>query len=210
MTGDLAESRLDAGNYLADKVLRNGTRLRIRAIRPDDKARLLEHFNGLGVRTRYFRFFEYKCGLDGDDLVRFTQLDFDRHVGPAATLVENGRERFIGVGRYVRRDDRSRAEIALTVLDEYQGEGIGSLLIQHLAQLARQNNITRFEADVMGDNSRMLEVLRKSGCILSHASGAGIVHFTLRCPEFSASSGSGGGSDYVDRQIDSQKGDDNG
>ena len=81
--------------------------------------------------------------------------------------------RFIGVGRYVRKDTPSRAEIALAVLDEYQSAGVGPLLIRHLGYIAHQSGISEFEVDVLGDNSRMLRVLRKSGCIIRHANDAG-------------------------------------
>lgn len=177
--------RHGARSYAVDEVLRDGSAIRIRAIRPDDKARLLEHFAGLSAKARYFRFFGYKRDLTDNDLARFTELDFAQHVGIAATLYENGRECFIGVARYIRKEPPSRAEIALAVLDQYQGAGIGPLLIRHLARIAHDNGITQFVADVRGDNSRMLGVLAKSDCIINHATDAGIVHFTLKCPEHS-------------------------
>ncbi len=180
----LEESQtIDAREYVGDEVLHDGSPVRIRAIRPDDKVRLLEHFAGLGARSRYFRFFGNKRALTDDDLIRFSELDFDRHVGLAATIRHNGSERFIAVGRYFRTELLSQAEIAVAVLDEYQGCGIGPLLIRHLAHLAHANGITRFEANVLGDNHRMLALLRHSGCIIHHTNNAGVVHFTLQCPE---------------------------
>ncbi len=177
------EQGIDARNYVTDEVLRDGTAVQIRAIRPDDKERLLEHFAGLGVSSRYFRFFGNKRALTGEDLIRFTELDFDRHVGLAATVRRNQHERFIAVGRYIRTELLAHAEIAVAVLDEYQGGGIGPLLIHHLAHIAHANGITQFEADVLGDNRRMLALLHNSGCIIHHANAGGVVHFTLQCPE---------------------------
>lgn len=103
----------------------------------------------------------------------------------------------------------SGAEISLAVLDRHQGAGIGPLLIRHLARIAHQSGILQFEADVSGDNSRMLGVLSKSGCIISHAHGAGIVHFTLKRPELSASAANNG-FNHAGRGFDSPKGDDHG
>ncbi|MGH7906122.1 MAG: GNAT family N-acetyltransferase [Candidatus Binataceae bacterium] len=182
MVADVSPPVIDARNYAAEEVLLGGRMIHIRSIRPDDKARLLEHFAGLGAQTRYFRFFGYKRELTGQDLARYTELDFTRHVGLAATVWLIGRERFIGVGRYIRKEIPSRADLALAVLDKYQGEGIGPLLLRHLAYVAHTNGIAQFEADVLGDNSRMLAVLRKSRCIIDHANSAGIIHFTLQCP----------------------------
>ncbi len=174
---------LDIALYGADETLSDGTIIHIRLIRPDDKQRLLEHFSGLSERARYLRFLGPKRHLNKQELARFTELDFDRQVGLAGTLQERGEERFIGVGRYARIDESARAEIALAVLDGFQGLGLGPMLLHHLAHMAHIKGITEFEADVLGDNNRMLMVLRKSGCIIRHANSAGAVHFTLQCPE---------------------------
>ena len=174
---------IDARHYKVNEIIRDGSIVEIRAIRPDDKERLLEHFAGLGARSRYFRFFGVKRALTSDDLVRFSELDFERHVGLAATIQQNGQQRLIGVGQYIRTDLPSHAEIAAAVLDEYQGIGLGPLLIRHLARIAHANGVIQFEADVMGDNRRMLTMLRNSSCIIHQANNAGVVHFILDCPE---------------------------
>lgn len=209
MTSILESQHLDARDYVADESLRDATPLRVRSIRSDDKTRLLEHFAGLSAQARYFRFFGHKRELTNQDLARFTELDFHRHVGIVATLHQNGRERFVGVGRYIRKEAPSRAEIALAVPDQYQGAGIGPLLIRHLARIAYDNGITEFEADVRGDNRRMLAVLVRSGCIINHTNGAGIVHFTLKCPELAGSKYNCEFS-HVNRRSDGAKGDDHG
>jgi GNAT superfamily N-acetyltransferase len=198
--------RIDARHYKADEVLRDGSEIHIRAIRPDDKERLLEHFAGLGARSRYFRFFGLKRALTSDDLVRFTELDFERHVGLAATIQQNGHQRFIGVGRYIRTDLPAHAEVAAAVSDEYQSIGVGPLLIRHLARIAHADGITQFEADVMGDNRRMLTMLRNSGCIIHHVSNAGVVHFILRCPESPGLPVKSSESNYADRLCDGPEG----
>lgn len=159
MAADAISERIEARRCAVEAVLQNGRPLKIRAIWPGDKARLLQHFAGLSAKTRYFRFFGYKRDLTDHDLARFTELDFTQHVGISATLHESGRERFIGVARCIRKETPSRAEIALAVLDQYQGQGIGPLLLRHLARIAHDKRNTQFEADVRGDNSRMIAVL---------------------------------------------------
>src|SRR5271167_2262007 len=91
----------DAPKYCVDATTLDGTAIRIRAIRPDDKESLHEHFRGLSEKSVYFRFMGIRRDLSPEDLKRLTELDFRNHVGLAATLTENGRERFIGVGRYI-------------------------------------------------------------------------------------------------------------
>ena len=114
--------------------------------------------------------------------------------------------RFIGVGRYVRIDLPARARIAVAVLDEYQGMGVGPLLIRHLVRIAHENSITQFEADVMGGNQRMLTLLRNSGCIIHHVNSAGVVHFTLQCPESPGLSAESSELNYTDRQSEGPEG----
>jgi GNAT superfamily N-acetyltransferase len=159
----------DARNYSVDTTMRSGAPIRIRAIRPDDQERLHDHFKGLSQQSIYFRFMGLKRDLSPNDLGHLTDLDFQNHVGLAATVTENGRERFLGVGRYIRDAAQNRAEVAFAVLDEFQGRGIATLLLEHLALIADANGVTEFEADVLGDNRQMLEVFSHSGFDQSHA-----------------------------------------
>jgi hypothetical protein len=91
---------LDARQYRADVVLRDGGSILIRAIRADDRARLLAHFRGLGPVSAYRRFHGAKKRLTDEELTHFTELDFVRRVALVATLRRDGEERIIGVGRY--------------------------------------------------------------------------------------------------------------
>jgi GNAT superfamily N-acetyltransferase len=156
--------------------LLDGSRIRIRAIGADDQERLHEHFRGLSQRSIYLRFMGFKRDLSAKDLKRLTELDFDDHVGLAATITNNGRERFIGVGRYIRGKDRHRAEVAFAVLDDYQGHGIGTLLLEHLASIARAGGIAELEAEVLSDNHQMLEVFAHSGFKIRHPLEPGVVN----------------------------------
>ncbi len=167
----------DVSRYFVRESLRDGTPILIRAIRPDDKARLLKHFQSLSDLSKYHRFFGLKRTLDELDLRHLTELDFANHVGLAA-IIEAGDERFIGVGRYLR-GDAPEAEVAFAVLDEHQGRGIGTLLLRHLAQIARSAGIRRFSAVVMGDNKQMLEVFANSGFLTHDSYESGVVRVTL-------------------------------
>src|SRR5712691_9162830 len=145
----------DPRHYAVDALLKDGGSIHVRAIRPDDKARLVEHFKGLSPRSVYFRFFGIKRQLTDDELARFTELDFARHVALVATLRTEENERIIGVGRYIVPEDARaphRAEVAFAVSDEHQGRGVGTVLLEHLARIAAANGITEFEADVLGEN----------------------------------------------------------
>ena len=187
----MSGSALDPAHYSAEEILRDGGSIRVRAIRSDDRERLLRHFKELSEDSRYHRFFGVKRSLTEADLTRFTQLDFVNHVGLVATLWQAGEERFIGDARYVRGTDPTRAEVAFAVVDQHQGRGIATVLLEHLSRIARDAGINEFEADVLGDNNRMLEVFGKSGFRVKRASGAGVIHLafpTAETDEFAAAS----------------------
>jgi GNAT superfamily N-acetyltransferase len=177
MPADSDDAVIDAVSYSAHEVLRDGGSIRIRAIRPDDKDRLLEHFRHLSRDSVYHRFFGLKRSLTPSELVRLTELDFKNHVGLVATLLADGDERFIGVGRYICTEP-GRAEVAFAVLDEHQGKGIGTLLLEHLGRVARAAGISEFQADVLGDNNRMLEVFAKSGFRAERSMEGGVIHLS--------------------------------
>jgi GNAT superfamily N-acetyltransferase len=169
----------DARKYCVEAKMLDGTAIRIRAIRADDQERLHEHFRGLSEKSVYFRFMGLRRDLSPQDLKNLTELDFKIHIGLAATLTQNGRERFMGVGRYICGADPHRAEVAFAILDGFQGRGIGTLLLEHLSLIADANGVTEFEADVLGENRQMLEVFAHSGFERQRSLDSGVVH--LHC-----------------------------
>jgi GNAT superfamily N-acetyltransferase len=171
---------LNPRTYAVDEPLRDGSSIHLRALTPADKDKLSAHFSGLSLDSRYTRFFGAKRSLSPNELAGFTELDFDNQVGLTAALTENGVERFIGIGRYFRLADRTRAEVAFAVLDEYQGRGIATLLLEHLRRIAHANGIHEFTAEVMASNRHMLDVFRASGFQDHSSNRDGIVHVSLR------------------------------
>lgn len=187
MNPDKARALADAvRNYCVDEILRDGGSVRVRAVRPDDRERLLEAFERLSEQSLYMRFFTAKKALSERELDFFTRLDFVNHVGLAVTLREDNRERIIGIGRYIVVEgpwDRPRAEVAFTVVDEHQGRGIGTLLLEHLANLARDRGVREFDADVIGENQPMLKVFLHSGLPVRRSTDAGVVHLSFPTDE---------------------------
>jgi acetate---CoA ligase (ADP-forming) len=174
---------IDARTFAADAVLRDGGSIHLRAIRPDDKARLIDHFKRLSARSVYFRFFGSKVRLTDDELRRFTEVDFVDHVALVATLRENGDEQIMGVAHYIvvptASGEPKRAEVAFAVPDAHQGRGIATLLLEELARIARGNGIDEFEANVLGENNRMLEVFGTSGFRVRRAIDGGVFYVTF-------------------------------
>ena len=169
----------DAAKYRVEEMLRDGGTILIRAIQPGDKERLREHARGLSTESVYHRFMGYKRALTDDDLRHFTEVDFVQHVGLVAIFSQNGGEQIIGVGRYIRTSNE-RAEVAFSVVDKHQGRGVGRQLLAHLSRIAKHRGITEFEADVMGDNIHMLDVIRATSLNVQQTRVAGVVHLVWR------------------------------
>jgi len=145
-------------HWEADVVLRDGGAAHLRPIRPDDRERLKEFHSRLSEETIYYRFFAPYPVLSERDLTRFTKVDHRDRVA----LVVLVREELVGVGRYDQVSE-GEAEVAFTIRDDFQGRGLGSVLLEHLAAAARENGIHRFVAEVLPANSRMLGVFRDAG-----------------------------------------------
>ena len=142
----------------ADVLLRDGHPVHLRPISPRDGVALREFHSRLSPRTVYYRFFSAKPVLTDADVQRFTHVD---HVTRVALVAEDQGE-LVAVGRF---DDAGSgtAEVAFVVRDDVQGQGLGSILLEHLAAAARERGIRRFIAEVLPENSRMLATFREAG-----------------------------------------------
>jgi len=106
-------------------------------------------------------------------------IDFVNHVALVAVRDEGGQSAIIGGARYIVVQP-GQAELAFTVVDRYQGQGIGAALMRHLAAIARTAGIKELIAEVLPENTAMLKVLEKSGCPVSTRRMSMVVHVTLR------------------------------
>jgi GNAT superfamily N-acetyltransferase len=161
--------------YRALEKLRDGQTATIRAIRADDKERVLAAFRALAAQSIYTRFFSMKRELSAEDLRRLTEVDQVREVALVAVSAE---ERLIGGGRYL--SEGGSAEIAFTVAEDYKKLGIATRLLRHLAGIARGNGVARFEAYVLPENEAMLGVFRRSGLPMAADREQGQMRVTLR------------------------------
>ena len=144
----------------ADVVLRDGSTAHLRPIRPDDADLLREFHARLSPETVYYRFFAPYPTLTDRDVARFTVVDHTDRVALVATVGGH----IVGVTRYDRLPDPpTQAEVAFTVRDDYQGRGLGSVLLEHLAAAARERGVRGFVAEVLPANQRMLTVFRDAG-----------------------------------------------
>jgi RimJ/RimL family protein N-acetyltransferase len=139
-------------------VLRDGSRVLIRQVQSADAPLLAEGFDQLSAESRRARFLTPKKGLSPAELRYFTEVDHHDHEALGAVLHADGRG--VGIARYVRHeDDPQAAEIAVTIVDDWQGRGLGTELLTQLAGRASQEGIRRFTAQVAADNLAMIGLL---------------------------------------------------
>jgi len=166
----------DIANYSAVETLRNGRRIEIRALRPDDRDELLAAVGRTSTQSLYRRFFAARKSFTEQEVAFFLNVDFMSHVALVAVQEED--HAICGGGRYIVVQP-GKAELAFVVVDQYQGQGIGAALFRHLITIARAAGIKEFIAEVLPENAAMLKVFRKSGLGFSTKREAGVVHVTL-------------------------------
>jgi RimJ/RimL family protein N-acetyltransferase len=142
--------------------LLDGAPVVIRPIRPDDKGMLSDGLRRLSPQSAQRRFLTPKRSFSRAELRYLTEVDGRDHVALVAEFPLDPERRLIAVARFVRlQDDPEAAEVAVTVADEWQGRGLGSLLGRHLVHSARNRDIRRFTATMHSDNAAAHRLMRK-------------------------------------------------
>jgi RimJ/RimL family protein N-acetyltransferase len=166
----------------SEESLRDGQRILIRPIRPDDKAELAAGMRRLSPESRYRRFFTPTSELSDRQLRYLTEVDHHDHEALVALEPETGHG--IGVARFVReKADPELAEVAVAVADSWQGRGVGTTLLHRLTERARDEGVRRFTAEILAENQPMLELLHDLGGTRIRDLGQGAVHVEVELPE---------------------------
>jgi RimJ/RimL family protein N-acetyltransferase len=169
---------VEASNYSAFASLRDGRRVEIRALRPEDRAGLIAAVARSSPETLYRRFFAVKRHFTEPEVEFFLHVDFINHVALVAVVDEGGQRVIAGGTRYVVVEP-GKAEVAFAVVDQYQGQGLGRALMHHLSAIARSARIKQLIAEVLPDNIPMLKVFEKSGFRVRVKSEPGVVHVSI-------------------------------
>jgi RimJ/RimL family protein N-acetyltransferase len=152
--------------------------MQIRPVEPSDAAALVALHESLSETTRHYRFFSPHPHLTDDEVRRFTTVD---HRDREALVVVEDDGSIVAVGRFDRTGDRI-GEVAFVVADRLQGHGLGALLLRRLGDWARNHDVDRFEAFVLGDNRPMMRVFRGWAAECSVTFCDGILHFEMKVP----------------------------
>jgi GNAT superfamily N-acetyltransferase len=171
-------------DFSRELLLRDGMTLKLRSLRHSDKAKLIALFRRCSPESIRYRFLSTIKSLPKEMLERLLAVDGARQVALVVAQGEGADERIVAVGRYNAEKDRPQvAEVAFLVEDALQKRGIGTLLLDHLADVARQHGITHFSADVLVDNHVMLSVFRKAGYALTSSASFGVTHLEFPITE---------------------------
>lgn len=155
--------------------LEDGLRIRVRPVVPEDKPILIEGLARLSPESRYRRFMTSISKFTNKQLIYLTEIDYHDHFAVIAFAADEPGVPGIGVARYVRAEDDSKvAEAAVAVLDEYQGRGLGSFLLQVIGAVAISNGIRRFRGYLLSANDPARLLINRLGAPVRHA-GSGLL-----------------------------------
>lgn len=167
-----------AARRTAGLALEDGTRIRIRPLLPEDKPQLVAGLERLSPESRFRRFLTGVERLSERELAYLTEIDYVDHFAWAAIALDEPGEPGIAVGRYIRSADPSRGEMAVTVVDDYQGRGLGPLLLRALAAVADRNGVATLFGWVLAENRQALAMLEGLGARIRRES-ATLLHAEL-------------------------------
>ncbi len=163
------------------ETLHDGGIVEIRAQRPEDREEILAEFQHASAETVYHRFFSMKRSFSEKEQHFFFDIDFINHVVLIAVAKTDERSRIVGGARFVVIEP-GKAEVSFSVVDGYQGHGLGAVLMHHIAAIAREAGIRELVAEVLADNGAMLAVFEHSGLITATRREGSTVHVTMRFP----------------------------
>jgi RimJ/RimL family protein N-acetyltransferase len=170
---------VDAARYSAAEILRDGSRIEVRALKPTDSTDLQEAVGWMSDESIHRRFFALKRHFTEREIDFYLNVDFVNHVALVAVMNVKGRELLVGGGRYIVMQP-GVAEVAFSIDDPHQGRGIGTLLVRHLALIAREAGLRELVAEVLPSNTPMLSVFKKAGLGMTTKREGDVVLVRLR------------------------------
>ena len=154
-------------SYVRNSTLRDGTRVLIRPIRPDDAPLEKEFIEGLSDESSFFRFFAVPRNPPPEMIEKLCNIDYVSQMALVAEASRGSRRFFVGVGRVVA-STRNRAELAVVVADEYHEKGMATQLMTMLLDFARERKFSSVYAMILPENTAMIGLAKKLGFRFVH------------------------------------------
>lgn len=149
--------------YTTEFIMNNGQKAILRAIKPEDELMEKEMFGNFSERTQRFRFFQLIKDISHEELIRYTQIDYDREIAIIAEVEENGKKMMAGVVRLIADQYNEDAEFAIVVADPWQNLGLGNKFTDYIHKIAKERGIQKITANILAQNHIMLHMFRKRG-----------------------------------------------
>ncbi len=170
--------------YVSPWVMKNGSHVTLRPIRPEDEMLMPDFHKAVSERSVYFRYF-HAAKLDQrvshERLIRMCFLDYDREMAMLADRTDpsTGQHQILAIGRMSKVHGTNSAEVAVLVRDQFQRQGLGLELVRRLIQIARQERLSSLMAYMLQENTEMQALLRKVGFHLAMSDDPSVLVATL-------------------------------
>jgi acyl-CoA hydrolase/GNAT superfamily N-acetyltransferase len=163
----------------AFKTTKTGLSLLLRPVKLSDEHLLKDFFYSLSNDSMYRRFISTRTDMHHDRLQPFVAIDYTKEMVILAVLQQEGQELIVGMAQYLIDENRHIAEVAFVVRDDYQGRGIGAVLLSYITFLARKSGLLGFTAAVLMENRQMLQLFEKMGFNIEKRSEGGVYELTM-------------------------------
>jgi acetyltransferase len=165
-----------------DVILRDGARVSLRPIRPDNAPRLATAYQQLSTQSAYQRFFTGSRRLPPDWAHFLATVDYRRRLALIAERPTSGDMELLGVARYEPSHDDA-PEVAFVILDAWQNRGLGTVLFQALLEAAQARGLFRFRAWVLADNVRMFDLISRYADVQERQRDGSVLELIFTSPE---------------------------
>jgi acetyltransferase len=149
--------------YTIEHTMKNGKKVILRAIKPEDELMEKEMFSNFSERTQRFRFFQLIKDISHEQLIRYTQIDYDREIAIIAEVEDEGRKKMAGVVRLIADQYNETAEYAIVIADPWQSQGLGNKFTDYIHDIAKARGIKKICANVLVQNHIMQHMFRERG-----------------------------------------------
>lgn len=170
--------------FARDAVLKDGSKVHLRPIRPEDEPRWREMVDRCSPESLRLRFFGAFRASTHEAAVRFCVLDYDRELAIVAENADSNPRELVGVARLAADVEHEQAEFAVLVIDSWQGRGLGRLLLDYMLEIAPQWGVERIVAETLPENYRMTALFDKVGFQSHYSAADGVVRSTLSLGDF--------------------------
>lgn len=165
--------------YEEKKSLKEGSKVHLRPIKPEDEGKMLEFHKMLSEKSVYQNFFEflsYNERTAHNRLIQICAIDYDRDI---RFVAETESHKIVGVASLVRIPNTKEGDLKITILDTYHGKGLGSVLLDKLILTAKEEGFSAIRGKVLNENSALIHMLKKRGFSLHSEGPFFLLHCTL-------------------------------